>query len=170
MKKILLPSLLFILTSFVLSGLQATLYFFPIQVPLFWITVHAFYSFRKSLLFSLTLNIAHTLVIISFSTTPAGQILLTMNFFTIVFYFIRERFHTGLAHIALASAVSSFIFFSANWFLHAIQRNLYFPNLGSWISMALTSLILSYPLAFFLEKMDDKIQFETIDTLENLRI
>lgn len=162
--------MLFLFSSFIFSGLQATLYFFPVSMPLFWLIITTYYTFRKSLIYSLILNVAHTLLIISFTTLAPSRLLFSMNILTLVFYIIRERFHTGLIHIALASGVSTFFFLSGQWFLQILQKNLYLPPFGSWLGISLMTLVAAYPLAYFLEKIDGKIQFERVDTLENLRI
>ena len=170
MKKIFLSSFLFLSTSFLLSALQGNLYFLPFSMPLFWTIILAYYSFRKSLKFVLLLNIAHCLVLISFSTIPPSHLIMSMNLFSLAFYFVKERFHTNFWHISLGASMAAVTFKMAQWLGSGLVHQFIFPNLLEWLRIGIITFAIAPFLVNFFERLDEKIQFERIDTLENLRI
>ncbi len=170
MKKNLWSALAYLSVSFFLSGLQGSLYFFPIPMPAVWFIVLTFYSFRKSLLFSLWLNIFHLMVLASFSTMAWAPMILQMNLITFAFYFIRERFRTETLHIVLGASGGYFAFQSMNWFFGLSWTQLSWPPLLTWTGTSLSTLILAPFIIFALDSVTHKIDYERIDTLENLRI
>ncbi len=170
MKKNILSAFFFLATSFFLSALQGNLYFLPFSMPIFWAIIMAYYSFRKSLEFAMVLNILHCLLLISFTTTSPSQIILTMNLFTLAFYFVKDRFHTNFWHISIAAALSAVSFKVSQWILTSFFHQLIFPNILEWFGTGIITFATALFLVNFLERVDEKIQFERIDTLENLRI
>ena len=170
MKKYFLSSLLFLVPSFLLSALQGNLYFLPFSLPMFWCIFTAFYSFRKSLMNSLFLNLFHTIIIISFTTVNPSQLILTMNIFTLFCFIIRERFHTNLWYITLASSAMSFLFLFSQWFFTIFSKEFYFPSFLSWVGISLATGLFAPLILMFLDKLDQRIQIEKVETLENLRI
>ena len=170
MKKSILFTLSFMGISFFLTGLQSSLYFSPLALPAFWFIILTFYSFKKSLFFSILMNVPHALVIISFSLLPLPRLLILMNLMSLFFYFTRERFHTSNWHISMASSCGILFFLSMDWLLDSALYEFSYPSLFSWVGMALSTLLFSIPLVFILDKIDQKIEYERIDTLENLRI
>lgn len=170
MKKFVLYAMTFLAPSFVLSALQGSLYFSPVALPVAWIICLTYYSFRKSLMFSLFMNIPMSLVVISFSILPIGRLLILINIISFFFYLTRERFHTSLWHIALASGSGLFFFLTMDWLLDGLWFQFSAPNLLSWFGMSLSTTIFAFPFIYILEKIDKKIEYERVDTLENLRI
>lgn len=170
MKKFLLLSVLFLGSSFLLSGLQSSLYFFPLSIPAFWFIIFSYYSFKKSLLFTLAMNIIHALVIASFATPNLGQFLILLNLLSLAFYMLREHFHTNHWHISLASSAGFVFLMLACWFFSLGSTGWVFPNVLSWLGTATTTLIAAPPIIFLLDHFDKQIEYERVDTLENLRI
>ena len=170
MKKPFLFTLIFMGLSFLLSALQSSLYFLPLPRPAFWFIILTAYSFRKSLKFSLLMNIPHTLGLVSFSFLPLGRLLILMNLMSLFFYFTRERFHTNHWHMSLGSGCGILFFLSINWFLDSFFYGLHYPQLFHWMGMALSTALFSMPLMFILEAIDQRLEYERIDTLENLRV
>ncbi len=170
MKKTLVFASIALGLSFILSGLQSSFYFFPIPLPAFWFIIFAFYSFRKSLSFSLLTNLAHAFVIISFSSVSISRLLIFLNLLSFFFYLIRERFHTNHWHISLACAGGSFVFMFSDWLIDAVQLGFNPPPIISWVSLSISTLVFAPPFVFLLDKIDQKIAYERIDTLQNLRI
>lgn len=170
MKKALWSGLAYLGVSFFLSGLQGSLYFFPIPLPAIWFIVLTFYSFRKSLWFSLWLNIPHLLVIASFSVASWAPMILQMNAMTLAFYFIRERFHTQKLHIALGASGGFVIFQALTWLRESLWSAWSWPPLLSWVGTGLCTLLVAPFIIFALDSVTQRIDYERIDTLENLRI
>ncbi len=170
MKKTLWSAVTFLGLSFILSGLQGSLYFFPIPMPATWFIVLAYYSFRRSLIFSLWLNIGHLFVIASFATVSWAPMLVQMNLMTLAFFIIKERFHTQPMHIALGASGGYFIFQSLHWFREMFWFQWSWPSVFSWFGTSLTTLLLAPLIIFALDTVTRRIEYERIDTLENLRI
>ena len=170
MKKSVGLCLIYLLISFVLSGLQGSLYFFPIAMPFFWVIILTYYSFKKSLLFSLLANLAHIFVITAFTTMPPAQLLLIVNLISLSFYFLRERFHTNQWHMTAASASATFAIFLANWLLGMTGSGFYYPQFLTWLGASFITLLVAPAFIFILQKIDQRIEFERIDTLANLRV
>lgn len=170
MKKAFLFTISFMGICFFLTGLQSSLYFSPVALPSFWFIILTFYSFKKSLFFSILMNIPLALVIISFSLLPLPRLLILMNLMSLFFYFTRERFHTSNWHVSVASCCGILFFLSLDWLLDSTLYGFSYPNLFSWIGTALSTLLFSMPLVFVLDKIDQRLEYERIDTLENLRI
>lgn len=170
MKKYFWLSLIFLGFSFFLSGLQGSLYFFPIPLPAFWFIILTYYSFRKKLAFSLLLNIPHALIIAAFATVSVAKFIFLMNIVTIAFYFIRERFHTSQWHITLAAGGGVFLFLVTTWLADLGLHNLSWPPFLPWIGLSLSTLLFSPPLVLFLDRLDQRIEYDRVDMLENLRV
>lgn len=170
MKKLFLSSLLFLIPSFMFTALQGNLYFFPISLPMVWCAILSYYSFKKTLLHSLLINIVHTVIIVSFTTITPSQLILTMNLFTLSCYFVRERFHTNNWHISLTSGALSFVFLFSQWALHVLSRNLYMPEFFSWVGTSISTVLFAPVFIYLVQSIDEKIQIEKVETLENLRI
>lgn len=170
MKKNLISLFFFLSVSFLLSGLQGSLYFFPIPMPYFWFIIFTYYSFRKNLLFSLIANICHAYVICSFTAIPISTLLLIMNFMTLGIVAVRDRFHTSQLHIAIASGLGCFFFLLSKWCMQGFYNSFFFPQVLSWFFVSLTTLLFAPLLIRFLKTFDERIHYERIDTLVNLRI
>lgn len=170
MKKNLLSLLFFLSVSFLLSGLQGSLYFFPISIPYFWFIIFTYYSFRKNLLFSLVANLFHAFVICCFTSISVSMLLITMNLLTLGFVAIRERFHTSQLHIAIASGLGCFFFLLSKWSIQCLYSSFFYPQLLSWVSVSFVTFLVSPLLIRFLASFDEKIHYERVDTLVNLRI
>jgi hypothetical protein len=170
MKKTLWSALAFLGLSFLLSGLQGSLYFSPIPLPASWFVILTYYSFRKSLIFALCLNFAHIFVLASFAQIPWAPMILAMNLLTIAFSLISERFHTQSLHIALGASGGFLLFQTIDWFIRMPLWRLEWPPLLTWAGTSLSTLVVAPVLIFTLDAMTRKIEYERIDTLENLRI
>lgn len=170
MKKTISYCLTFLGFSFFLSGLQGSLYFSPIPLPSFWFIIFTFYTFRKSLRFSLLMNIPHALVIASFSTLNLGLFLILINFFTISFHFIWERFHTNRWHMSLSAGGGYFLFLLTFWIFETGPFQFHWPPVLQWFGASLSTLIVAPFLISVLDGINKRIEYERIDTLENLRI
>lgn len=170
MKKQLLSLLFFLTLSFLLCGLQGTLYFLPFPRPYFWFIILTFYSFQKNLLFCLMANILHICVIGSYSAVSLSFLLLIMNFYSLFLILIRERFHTSKRHVIVASGSGCLFFLVAQWFFECFQVQFYSPPIWSWLFTSLMTFAISPLIVLLLDKVNTYIQFETVDTLENLRI
>ena len=97
-------------------------------------------------------------------------LLVILNIITFTFAIIKERFHTSHIHIAIASGAGCLFFMLSTWSVQSFIHNIYSPNLLGWIGTSIMTLIFAPPLIFILNTIDEKIHFERIDTLENLRI
>lgn len=170
MKKNALSLFCLISLSFLLSGLQGNLYFLPVAMPYFWFIIFTYYSFKKDLLFSLTANAIHVFVLSSFTSLSLSLLLTLLNLTGLVFFIIKERLHTTNLHITIASGAGCLFFIIANWSIKIFFNPFFTPNWTSWMGTFFTTLIVAPPLIFILDQIDHKIQFERIDTLENLRI
>ncbi len=170
MKKSVWSAITYLSVSFLLSGLQGSLYFFPIPLPAVWFIVLTFYSFRKSLLFCLWINIPHLFVVAAFSTVAWAPMLIQMNLMTLAFYIIRERFHTKPIHIALGAAGGFFIFQSMHWLRELYWGQWDWPPALSWLGSSLATLVVAPLIIMALDMVTQRIEYERIDTLENLRI
>jgi nitrogen fixation-related uncharacterized protein len=170
MKKKILLLLSCLGTSFLLSGLQGNFYFLPIPMPYFWFIVLTYYSFQKSIVFSLITNIFHALILSSFTSLSVSLLLVCLNLMTFIFATISERFNTTTLHIAIASGLGSLFFSFFLWTIQSLHYNFTPPPVGHWLGTSIMTFIFSVPLFFLLKSFDHKIQYERIDTLENLRI
>ncbi len=170
MKKHLFSLVTFISFCFVLAGLQGNLYFLPVSVPSFWFIIFSFYSFKKPLLFSLVCNLLLALTITSFSAISISLLIGLLNIFTFAFVVIRERFHTSNFHIVVASGSGYLLFLFLKWFIQCFSQGFYYPNIVNWIVSAIFTTLLAPIFIAILSKLDEKIHFERIDTLQNLRV
>jgi hypothetical protein len=170
MKKLFLQYSLFLGSSFILTGLQGALYFSPLPLPAFWFIIFTYYSFQKSLSFSLCINVAHALVIGSFAYLNFGVLLLVLNGMSLSFYLLKERFHTQIWHISLGTGFGLFLLHSVLWLIQNGEFFWAWPPLLEWVGTALATFLFSFPIIFLLDKFDRQIEYERIDTLENLRV
>ncbi|MEM7646622.1 MAG: hypothetical protein AAF203_06925 [Pseudomonadota bacterium] len=170
MKKNFMSLILFLSVSFVCCGLQACLYFLPLPLPFFWFAILSYYSFKKSLLFALLINVIHVLVITTFTTVSGGLLLLIMNVFTLAFYLLRERFHTSHIHISVGSGIGCLLFLFSYWLGEGLLAGFSYPRILHWLLASVVTLIVTPPLVLFLESIDSWIHYERIDTLQNLRV
>lgn len=170
MKKSLVSLMAFMGLSFVFSGLQATLYFLPVALPYFWVIVLNYYSFHKSPLFILIANIAHVIVLMSFTTTSPALLILIMNGLSLILYIIGQRLNITIQHMAIASAVSCLVLLLSLWWLRGLTHEFYFPPILSWIGITAMTLFFAIPTLTILRMIDHRIHLERIDTLANLRV
>lgn len=170
MKKSALSMAFFLTLSFLLCGIQASLYFLPFALPYFWFVVLCYYSFNKNLNFSLICNLLHIFVISQFSSVSVSTLLICMNLLTLFFLLIRDRFHIGLVQISLSSGLGCLFFLFYAWLVNCFLHGFYYPNVLSWFGSCLMTLIFSPVIITILSFVDKKIHVERIDTLENLRI
>ena len=170
MKKTALSLIYLLLLSFVLTALQGNLYFLPLSVPYFWFIIYTYYSFKKPLLVSLTANLLHVFILSAFTSLSIGLLLVVLNLITFFFSTVSERFHTQSGHIAFASAAGSFLFLFIVWISQCFFYPFYYPNLLSWIGTSIATLIVAPPIVYILGMIDQKVHYERIDTLQNLRI
>ena len=170
MKKTSVCLLLFITLSFFLCGIQASLYFLPFSLPYFWFVILTYYSFKKSLQFSLVCNLFHIFIISQFSSIGISSLLVNMNLVSLLFLILRDRFHIGLLQMSLSSGVGCLFFLFNSWFLSSMANGFYWPNLWSWVGSSLMTVLVAPAIIPILSFFDQKIHIERIDTLENLRI
>ena len=170
MKKTALCYVYFLAVSFFLSGIQSSLYFLPFSMPYFWFIVLTYYSFNKNLIFCVTLNLLHLFVICQFSSISLFTLLINMNFISLAFILIRDRFHVGLLQISMSAGLGCFIFLLNGWFLNSLSHGFHIPQLLSWFGASIMTALFTPLLIPLLEFIDKKIHTERIDTLENLRI
>lgn len=170
MKKNLLCLTFFLTISFFLSGLQASLYFLPVPLPHFWIIVLTYYSFQKPIVFSLSANLFHILVLASFSSTLFSIPLLVMNVLTLSFHMISQRFNTTWTHLSFAAGFGSLTYHVLDWFLAGMVHAFAYPSLFTWASTSLVTFLFTPVLTPILHSVDKRIHYDRVDTLENLRV
>lgn len=170
MKKNALTLLLFLSLSFLLCGIQSSLYFLPLPVPYFWFIILTYYSFNKNLAFALLCNFLHIFVISQFSSVHLSSLLINMNILTLIFLIFRDRFHIGLLQTSLSAGLGCLTFLIISWTLNSMLYGIYIPNILSWIGISLMTSLFSILIIPIVKTVDKKIHTERVDTLENLRI
>ncbi len=170
MKKNILSLTLFLTLSFFLSGLQGSFYFLPLPLPHFWFIILTFYSFQKPLLFILVANLTHALVLSAFSASTLAYPLLVINILSFCFFVFSQRFNTNWSHISIAAGLGCFTFHLTDWFLSGLSYGFATPNFLSWLSTSFVTFLFAPPLVHVLSSIDQRVYYERIDTLENLRI
>ena len=163
--------ILFSVTIFLLSGLQAHLQILPLPIPQFWFIILTYYSFKKNLFFSLIANFMHSFIICSFSSIFIGSFLLIINVLTFFFVLIGEKFKIENNHITLASGIGLFFFYLFDWYLQSLGNGFLHPPIFQWITTGLVTLIMAPPIILFFDKINRKIEFnfKRIEVLKNLR-
>ncbi len=169
MKRSLMSLLLFLGTSFILSGLQSHLQFLPLPVPHFWFIIITYYSFKKSLFFSLITNFFHSFIICSFTSIFIGFLLILINILTFLFIIIGEKFPINNKHIVIGSGAGCFLFHLLKWCVQCISYGFFHPQFFQWISTSLVTLIVAPFILFVFDKTDKKIHLERIELLKSLR-
>ena len=171
MKHSLRSFILFLGTSFFLSGLQGHLHFLPLPIPHFWFIIMTYYAFKKGLFFSLITNFSHSFIICSFTSIFIGLLLILINSLTFLFIIIDEQFRIKNKHITLAAGIGCFCFLFFKWCLQSLNYGFSYPQFFQWISTRLMTLVVAPPILFVFDKIDKKIQMdsEQVELLKNLR-
>ncbi len=170
MKRPLMSLVLFLGTSFFLSSLQGHLQLLSLPIPHFWFIIITYYSFRKSLFFSLTANFLHGFIICLFSSIFIGLLLLLINLSTFFFVIIGERFPVNNKHIVIGAGAGCFLFHFFKWFVQCLNYGFSQPQFFQWISTSLATLIVAPFFLYIFDKIDKKIHFERIEVLKSLRV
>ena len=170
MKRFLTSFTVLMTTSFFLCGLQSNLYFLPLPLPYFWFVLFTYYNFKKNLMACLTINIGHACLIASFSSLPVSHLLFVLNAMSLVMVSVRDNFQTSRAHMMFASGIGSLCFMLFLWFFNCFQKGYYWPPLMLWGATAFVTFSVSPFLIGFIEKIDQRIYLDRVDTLQNLRV
>ena len=163
---------LFLGTSFFLSGLQSHLQFLPVPIPHFWFIIVTYYSFKKSLFFSLITNFLHSFIICSFTSLFIGLLLILINLLTFFFTIVGEQFRVNNRHITLAVGIGCFSFHFFKWCVQCFNHGFFFyPQLFQWVSTSLVTLLMAPFILSVFDKIDKKIHsdLEQVELLKNLR-
>ena len=169
MKRSSMSLIMFLGVSFFLSSLQSHLQFLPLPIPHFWFIIITYYSFKKSLFFSLTTNFLHGFIICSFTSVFIGLLLIFINLLTFVFIIIGEQFPINNKHIVMGAGAGCFLFHFFKWCVQCLNHGFFHPQFFQWISTSLATLIVAPFLLAIFDKIDKKIHLERIEILKSLR-